>query len=65
MAVLLLLLTDKIDCLFVCLFARVPLCKDEALVHHDRDLLHGVQFGEVWGPVLSCSWEKKFRDHVV
>lgn len=52
MTVLLLLLTtDKT--LFVCLFARVPLCKDEAVVHHDRNLLHGVQLGEVWSPVLS------------
>lgn len=38
-----------------CVCVCVPLCEDKAVVHHDRNLLHGIQLCELWGPVLSCT----------
>lgn len=44
--------------MFVCFCVYVPLPEHEAVVHHNRNLLHEVQLGELWSPVLSCKHTK-------
>lgn len=42
----------------VCVCVCVPLCEDKAVVHHDRNLLHGVQLGEGRSPMFSCTHKR-------